>query len=495
MANIPFTKPPDDDEVFAAPPFRRTPQMEKPSSRDESAVYADEDNFTMVNINQLPNLRGQPFDDRPNSSGSVTSRKSVTPRPSPVKHATDGRLNSPAQSRLRSPVVRSPQVPTMRNLDLQTEPEPEPVQVYEDPSTTPEPQAPLEPEKPVLEELPLNERATERTPSEEPGPEEFSQSARSNEQNIGVQRTPRTPRGHYKTTSTGSIVGVNDSPSVLQNNAEAFRGRRLLASGLERIRTKTLEVHGFRKLQELVKSNQDIWGDEGQKFGELLIALLDYLESPNDALKAQAVKATTLKTQVLSTVRAMLTVHKREAAPYYSRALCSVLAARRQFEDTSHISAEIEKTADEIVKTGQPSDCLNAVLDMIESLHAPLSPTSAKSPSESSPPPPDAHDGKPSRTIVLGLSILSDLLATAQAKNIPVSTSQTLRMGSLAVRFLDDTDADVRKADLEFCLSLHEKLGGDKGDGFWRALVGAKEMHLNLLTYYIARRGPAGSRG
>ena len=400
---------------------------------------------------------------------------------------------------------RSPQTPVSQMRSLEIQPNTEPVQVYEDPFTATEPEVPSqEPEKQVLEELPHNERSLDRAESEDYTQNTFGQSTRSNEQNIEVAPTPRTPRGHYKTTSTGSIISANDTQTPLQSHAEVLRSRRLLASGLERIRTKTLEVHGFRKLQELVKSNQDIWGDEGQKFGELLLALLDYLESPNEALKAQAPKAVTLKVQVLSTVRAMLALHRREAAPYYSRALCSVLAARRQFDETSHISAEIEKTADEIVRTGQPSDCLNAVLDMIESLHAPPSPTSS---SDGSSPPRlhnqhprnEQHGGNSSRTVVLGLGVVSALLTQAQAKGgaqqqqqqAPIPAGQTQRLGALAVRLLDDTDADVRKADLEFCLCLHEKLGGDTGDGFWRALVGAKEMHLNLITYYLARRGKA----
>ena len=47
----------------------------------------------------------------------------------------------------------------------------------------------------------------------------------------------------------------------------------MLTSGIERIRSRTLEAHSFRRLQDLVRTNQDIWGDANQKFAELLLAL------------------------------------------------------------------------------------------------------------------------------------------------------------------------------------------------------------------------------
>jgi CLIP-associating protein 1/2 len=72
------------------------------------------------------------------------------------------------------------------------------------------------------------------------------------------------------------------------------KARRLLDSGIAKIRSRTLDPHGFRMLQGLARNHPvrqalqenngeeipyDIW-DDGTKFGELLISLLDYLEAP-----------------------------------------------------------------------------------------------------------------------------------------------------------------------------------------------------------------------
>jgi CLIP-associating protein 1/2 len=383
-------------------------------------------------------------------------------------------------------------------VKVSTEADVPPVQVYEDPfvsDETPTQGSDAEREKPVLEELPLDGRANERALSEEPTiVNDLSHSTRSNEQN-------NTPR-HPKNTTTGSVVGSNGDGGGVPANAETLRSRKLLTSGIERIRAKTLDVHGFRRVQDLVKGDHDIWGTEGQKFGELLLALLDYLETPNDTLKSggqpNATKAQNLKTQVLATVRAMLSIHRKEAAPYYSRALCSVLAARRQFEESMHISSDIERTADDIIKYGQPLDSLNAVLDLVESLTTtPSSPSSTSSTqSDTSTTIPALHNepgASTSHTIVMSLSVLGSLLSAAQARNVPVSQSQTQRLGQVAVRFLHDADSDVRRADLEFCLGLYDRLGGERGEGFWKAVgsgkEGVREAHLNLITYYLARKG------
>jgi len=34
-------------------------------------------------------------------------------------------------------------------------------------------------------------------------------------------------------------------------------------------------------------------------------------------------------------------------------------------------------------------------------------------------------------------------------------------------------------------------VGGEKGEGFWKAVGRVKEGHMNLITYYLARKGKA----
>jgi CLIP-associating protein 1/2 len=375
------------------------------------------------------------------------------------------------------------------------------VQVYEDPFTQEEPVSqPVGPVKPVLEEIAINERTSDA--EREALANTLGQSTRSNEQNIEAQRNPLTPAAPAPGAAKqlGGAVATPAADQAQPGAGETLRNRRLLTSAIERVRAKTLDAHGFRRVQELVKApaQQDIWGADGQRFADLLLALLDYLETPADGLKALtaagtaaaaggpgAGKAANLKTQVLATVRAMLALHRRAAAPHYPRALCAVLRARARFDDVSHLAAEAERACDDMARAApSPGACLDAVLGLVEGL-APAAAAEAGAAAASSASP---------RTVKAALATLAALLDAAAARGggaPAASPAQTRRLGAVAVRLLQDADAEVRRADLEFCLALHERLGGaeDGHEEFWKAVDGAKESGRNLITYYLARRG------
>jgi CLIP-associating protein 1/2 len=364
--------------------------------------------------------------------------------------------------------MRSPDRPSTRGTDIQEE-----VQVYEDPFVGDEPPATTQGvEKPVLEELPLNEQSISRRVS--------TDSSRSD--TILAEATEDRTRGNQKTPNAGSVAQPETTEAP---RAEVLKNRQLLASGINKIRSRTVEAHMFRRLQDMVKSNQDIWGVDDEKFGELLLASLEYLEAPVDTLKAPPAKTANLKVQALATIRAMLSLYRKETAKYFSRVLCTILQTKAQYDNTSHIAMDLETTADEIVKYGQTSDCLNAVLSLIEE-------TSASTPA-SSPNSKGSHESiapLSNRTIIMALNTLSSLIQVSAAKNVTLTDEQTAQLGKLAVKCLDDVDADVRKADVELCISLHEHIGGEK-EAFWKVVAGAREQHLNLLTYYLAKRGKA----
>jgi CLIP-associating protein 1/2 len=474
---VPFSKAPEDGHVPAS--ASRLPIHRKSASRDSGATRLSEEDtggFSMVLPSFHPEQTDRSSPGRPTSSGSMS--KVPLPKRSPIKLANENvKPGSPRVQRMQTPSkLPLAHHSIAENLEQASS---APVQVYEDPFQNDEHVTSSFPVKPVLGEIAINERNSDVEPDTHS--RELSQSTRSNEQNIDMQRTPR---GHTKTTSTGSILGVNGDSDSLQASAETARNRRLITSAIERVRAKTLDTHGFRRVQELVRSNSDIWGEAGQKFGDLLMALLEYLEASPETIKISGTPASSkiqnLKTQVLATIRAMLAIHKREAAPFYARSLCSVVLARSQFDEVSHITAEMEKLADEIVRNGPTEECINAVLELIASLGNISQPTSA---------------GNTSRSLTMSLSVLSSLLSSSASKSqsptpaASLSPTLTKRLGSTAVRLLENSDPEVRRADLEFCLVLHERLGGENGEGFWRAVEGARESGLNLITYYLARRG------
>ena len=328
----------------------------------------------------LPTLPSGPLEKRPGSrpSSSGTPTRSGLPRRSPGKGSTEIKPGSPLLQRTH--LVNQSQAPERPADALNAA-----VQVYEDPFIQEEPVSrPVGPVKPVLEEIAINERTSDA--EREAQVNTLSQSTRSNEQNIEAQRNPLTPAaapapGAAKHLNGGAVAPAADQAQP--GAGETLRNRRLLTSAIERVRAKTLDAHGFRRVQELVKApaQPEVWGADGARFADLLLALLDYLETPAEGLKALtatgaavaggpgASKAANLKTQVLATVRAMLALHRRAAAPHYPRALCAVLRARGRLDDVSHLAAEAERACDDMARAApQPGACLDAVLALVEGL-------------------------------------------------------------------------------------------------------------------------------
>lgn len=437
-------------------PFRQRNGMDKRASVDSNALDLDEDNFTMINV--------------PSIARPTSQRVQSTP---PKSTNSGGRLPvpSPQPALMKSPNLFPAQIPRMRSPDRTAQEE---VEVYEDPFSDAEPSnADHEIDTPVLGELPINERSNERQPSID---------SNGDVATMG-EGTEERSRGHHKTISTGSIIHTENNDA---NSPETLKNRQLLASAIKKIEGRTVDAGMFRKIQDAIKSNQEIWGPNDEVFGRLLLACLEYFQTPSEELKLPALKAGSCKGQALATIRAMLSLYRKETAKYFSRVLCTILQAKSQHENTSHIAGDMEATANEVVRYGQVSDCLNAVLALIEDMPV-TTPTTSPNSKVLSP------VISSTRTMTMSLRTLAGLVEVTSAKNVVLSPEQTHRLGKLAVRCMEDRDADIRKANIDFCIALHERIVGPGGEpkAFWEAVAGAKEQQLNLLTYYLAKKEKA----
>jgi CLIP-associating protein 1/2 len=428
-------------------PFRQRNGMDKRASIDSDALDLDEDNFTMVvpNLARPMSQRVQTTPAKPNAAGSHL------PVPSPRAAS----VLSPSPLPAHSPRQISPD----RSA-------PEEVEVYEDPLAGDEPStAGQEVDTPVLGELPINERSNERQ--------------RITDNDVNANGMEDFDRGHHKTSSTGTVVHTENKDA---NSPETLKNRQLLASALKKIEGRSVDAGMFRKIQDAIKSGQEIWGPNDEVFGRLLVACLDYFQTPMEELKLPALKASSCKSQALATIRAMLSLYRKETAKYFSRVLCTVLQAKAQHENTSHIAGDMEATANEIVRYGQVSDCLNAVLALVEDMPA-STPNSSPSTSVTG----------STRTMTMSLRTLASIVEISGSRNSILTREQTHRLGQLAVRCMEDQDPDVRKANIELCVALHERIVGPGGEtkAFWEAVAGAGEQQLNLLTYYLAKKQKA----
>lgn len=422
-------------------PGHRRPALDKTMSVDSGMpAMAEDDGFTMV----MPSLHASQRERSPLAYRSAMQAMQEEP---------DSTIQRPSSAHRRSPERSSaPSLNSGLGISRQgsplkaATPQPEEVQVYEDPFTSTGTATHAAEERHVLGELPVNENVRVHSPTHSAG---SSASPAGSPRNISDARSPH-----------------DHANMSVQDRAEVLRSRRLLSSAIEKIRTKGLDAHGFRRVQDIVKSGHDIW-DGGKKYDELLEVLLEYLQTfdQDPRLNQTTVKAAGLKSQALGLTRALLSLHRKSAIPWYPKALVTVLISRGNAESNSHVVADSERTAEDIVNLSLPEPCLEAVLDFLAS---------------------SSGSARNSRSTAMALNTLRQLLG----KSTPLSPMLSSRLAQAAARFLNDADADVRKADVDFASELYDRVGSVKAD-YWAQFKGVDEGRLGLLTYYITRRGKA----
>jgi CLIP-associating protein 1/2 len=308
------------------------------------------------------------------------------------------------------------------------------MKVYEDPfsstddQTTPKPTLPIS----VLEEVPVNE--------------DTSYLARN---------------GVNGSHGVGTITSMNSTPSpkAAPMSPDRFKqNSRLLDSGITKIKAKSLDVHGFRKLQGMIRDNKAAWSED--KFDVLLLGLFEYLEAPLTTLSAEKIQD--VKAQVLATIKLMYKKDRDAFRPHVSQGLESVLATRSSYDARTHIVSGLEILADELVTLAEPQQTTDIITAQLQNEEMTL---------------------EGCRTLSMGLHILKELLDIK--KDFTPNDVEVNEMCKLAARCLESVESGVRMDAVNLCVSLHARVGEDK---FWSALGGVKDDPKSLITYYIVKR-------
>ncbi|KAF2213318.1 hypothetical protein CERZMDRAFT_58782 [Cercospora zeae-maydis SCOH1-5] len=422
-------------------PGHKRPGLGETKSVDSGIPYlAEEENFTMV-VPTLPN--------QPRAPSPLAYRSPIRTMFEEARNV--GRLSPEAQRTISGSggppedVDGGHQGGPVRAVGE--------VQIYEDPFVESSAQPGAQDDRKVLGELPLNENVRDASPT----------------QSVGSSNGPHSPQQ----TNEVRPPPLSSTP---QDRAEVVRNRRLLSSGIERIRAKALDAHGFRRVQDLVKYKGDIW-DGGKKYDELMTVLLEYLQTMDQDAKLaqQPSKLAGLKAQALGVLRALVALHPKEATAWHAKALATILAVRSASDANSHVVSDMQRTADEIIKEAHPETCVDAVLDFL--------PAS----SEESP-----------RMVAMALSILrqlvtksksdKDISANSSSSSVSLGAERKSRLAQTTARFLNDSDSEVRKVDVDLASELFDVFEPSKTE-FWQEFRGVDEGRLGLLTYYIAKKG------
>ena len=250
--------------------------------------------------------------------------------------------------------------------------------------------------------------------------------------------------------------------------------RKLIDSGIKRVRTKSLDHAGYRKLQRLIETldvGEDVW-DPSLRLDELLSSLVSYIVVPRDVLEREATcfrQVHDLKGMALQIIRV---IYSRCLFSYGTRVpetIVALLAARSSYRANSEIVRSLLRTADTLYDAAGSGPeiitaSLGAVLDILDAEEVAQRPFG---------------DGK----VIMGLQGVGKLLERSlKFGNEPVDEEMHRRIGETVLKYLKDEDALVRRAAIGYCAEFHKLVGESifYGHYFTREKAGGREMVVEL---------------
>lgn len=255
------------------------------------------------------------------------------------------------------------------------------------------------------------------------------------------------------TNGYAATEDVVDSPEKSRQNS------RLMDSGITKIKAKSLEVHGFRKFQSLLRDNKTVLPDD--KFEALLLGLFQYLEDPLSSTPQEKVQD--IKAQILTTIKLLLKRERDSFQPHVFKCLESLLQTRSAYDNRAHIVSGLELLSDELVSLG---DATEIVVVLGRSLQ-------------------DCTDTTTEgcRALSMGLHILKTLLD--KREQTALADGELAQLVALAERCIESADSGVRMDAVQLCVALHARIGEQR---FWDSLKCIKDDPKSLITYYIVKR-------
>jgi CLIP-associating protein 1/2 len=271
-----------------------------------------------------------------------------------------------------------------------------------------------------------------------------------------------------KLVRTASETGSDANGLVSEpfSPEKARQNSRLLDSGINKIRAKALDVHGFRKLQGIIRDGggsgkSAVFTDE--RFDALVRGLFEYLESPLASLAPEKVQD--VKAQILATIRLLLKKMRDSFQPHVSRGLESLLRCRATYDGRTHMVSGLETLASELVLLGDASEITHVLSGMLSGLVG------------------EAAAGA-ARSLSMGLHVLAQMVDHKKPAFVP-SESELAGLAGLAGRCLESADSGVRMDVVGLCVALHGRVEEAR---FWEAVKGVGEDGKSLITYYVVKR-------
>ncbi|KAL4915543.1 clasp N terminal-domain-containing protein [Aspergillus aurantiobrunneus] len=251
---------------------------------------------------------------------------------------------------------------------------------------------------------------------------------------------------------------------VSLRSQDPVQAREMLAKGIERIRTRDMDMNGYRKLQGLIEFHDTLFTDK-QQFDYMLMALLEELkrQTPPSEKALRFGSVWDFKTQVLYTVRYMFVHAKNYFSDYYPVAVVRLLEAQELYGIVRHLIKLIDQLIDDIVDVSEPSLIINALLVHLDQ--------------------PDLDDGY--RILRKGFETMGHALSIMNEKNTKLPDSTLDRIGELATEALRIQSMGVKRRVIALCVELRVMVADE--ERYWQILGGAERGVQGLLFYYKSK--------
>ncbi|KAE8318611.1 clasp N terminal-domain-containing protein [Aspergillus transmontanensis] len=330
-------------------------------------------------------------------------------------------------------------------------------------------------EENALGELSINklDRREENAPSKSPPSEPDSRVEKT------IDSVEHTSQPHRRVEESEPFFArfkirnrqSNKRRNISPHSEQLENAKEMVRVAGQRIRSRSFDLFAYRKLQDLIHYH-------GEKlftrpvFDDLLDGLLVELRKEPSPDRKHNGDYADVKTQVVGTLRLLEKSCPNLFVIDYD-AIDAIFHARRYFETNSWIVQELQQTALEWFRNCEPSG-LEGMLDtLVQYVQR------------------ETRDEPGYRSILMALSLLTDLIGDANKKGAWFSNEILEQVGTIAARDILAEDTDIRKKSIELCVQLYvmsTNLYQDKGVSFWRLVKAPEGGTRQLIMYYIARQ-------
>ncbi|KAL8712011.1 MAG: hypothetical protein Q9220_003707 [cf. Caloplaca sp. 1 TL-2023] len=242
--------------------------------------------------------------------------------------------------------------------------------------------------------------------------------------------------------------------------------RTRLCSHIDQLGVLT-NVKIFRDIQTIIRNNSLVLSQDSDLFDKLLFKLFSIMDSYEFMHVPHNRSGTDSATQIIITLRILLRQHTDLFQFYYPRALCVLLAACKNQDDTEHVAIALQETIDDIISQCDDAnleDSIDSVLDYMES-------------SNDS----DYHQ----QLLDISLYTLTRLIQASDPVRACRPREQMDRLGKITARGLTHERSAMRLRAQE--LAVRYRVFLDDDDRFWGNVSSIGSDRLRLLTYYDSK--------